>query len=88
MLDNATIMRFALYAYIALLIVGFTFAYGFLQWAKRQAPERRARVAERIRRFSDQGLQSVVRFFVWWAVLACVLPLLMIIVAIVFDMIR
>jgi hypothetical protein len=52
----------------------------------RQAPERRARVAERLRRLSDQGLQSVVRFFVWWAVLACVLPLLAIIVAIVFDM--
>jgi ABC-type Fe3+ transport system permease subunit len=88
MLENATIMRFALYAYIALMIVGFTFAYGFLHWAKRQAPERRARVAQRLRRFSDQGLQSVVRFFVWWAVLACVLPLLIIVVAIVFDMTR
>jgi ABC-type Fe3+ transport system permease subunit len=88
MLDDETIIRFALYAFVALSIVGFTFAYGLLYWLKRQAPERRARVIVRMRRFSDQGLQLFTRGAVWWAVLACVLLLLTVIVASVLDMTR
>jgi ABC-type Fe3+ transport system permease subunit len=88
MLDDEAIIRFTLYAFVALLIVGFTFAYGFLYWAKRQAPERRARVIERMRRFSDQGLQLFVRGAVWWAVLACALMLLTVIVVSVLEMAR
>jgi len=88
MLDDETIIRFALYAFVALLIVGFTFTYGLLYWLKRQPPERRARVIERTRRFSDQGLQLFVRGVVWWAVLACALLLLTVIVVSVLDMAR
>jgi ABC-type Fe3+ transport system permease subunit len=88
MLDDETIIRFVLYAFVALLIVGFTFTYGLLYWLKRQAPERRARVIERTRRFSDQGLQLFVRAAVWWAVLACALALLTVIVVSVLNMAR
>lgn len=88
MLDNETIMRFALYAIVALSIVGFAFAYGLLYWLKRQAPERRARVIERMTRFSDQWLQLFVRAAPVWAVVMSVLLLVALIVASVFDMTR
>ena len=87
-LDDESIIRFALYAFVGLVIVGFTFAYGLLYWLKRQAPQPRARVIERMRRFSDRGLQLFVRGVVWWAVLMCVLLLLTVIVVSVLDMTR
>ena len=85
MLDDATLLRFTAYAMAGLMTVMFMVGYVFLYWARRQTPERRARVVERLRRFSDQGLQLFVRFEIAWVVAMSVLLLVLVFGFIVAD---